>query len=186
MMKLVEIMLFFIIFLAFYHKFIFASESSSSSSSSSGPSTKKVDDNYELESFINEMGKVQKEIEKKYEHLRDGTSGKEDEYLKETTREQARFVFKFLDQDGNNNLDRAELIRFAKLTLSNDTESAETYADVTLHADKNNDKMLNFDEFYQPKVVYGGTSEDDHRNDEKHQHKDGHGYKKDPKIHNEL
>lgn len=133
--------------------------------------------------FAEGMAKVQGEIEKKYENLRKNSED-EDEYIKTTTKEQAKFVFRFLDRDGNGQLDRNELIRLAKLTISNDTESAETYADVTLHADQNADKLLSFDEFYQPKVVYGGTS--DHRRDEKHQHKDGHGYDRDPKHHEEL
>lgn len=139
--------------------------------------------NEDLLAFSKEMGKVQEKIDKKYEHLRDKPNG-EEEFIKKTTEEQGRFVFKFLDQDGNEKLDRQELIRFAKLTISNNTKSAETYADVTLHADKNGDKLLTFDEFYQPKIVYGETTEN--TRDEKHQHKHGHGYEKDPKHHEEL
>jgi len=134
------------------------------------------DDNYQ--SFHDQFQKVQQEIHSKYSKLQQQN---EHQYLLKVSEESARFIFNFLDTDHNKKLDKEELIRFGKITISNETDTATTFADVTMYADKDGDTMLTFEEFHQPEIHYGEqTSHDD---DHKHQHKEGHGYDKDPKHH---
>ena len=126
--------------------------------------------------FHDKLEKAHKAIADKYADLHEKDL---DQYLVKVTEENARFIFSYLDQDSNQMLDKSELVNMAKLTVSNDTETAETFAEVTLHSDKNGDKMLVFDEFYQPKIEHGPT-------DTRHQHKDGHGHDAKPRRHVEL
>ena len=119
--------------------------------------------------------KVQQQIEKKYAELK---KSDHHQYLVKVSDETAQFMFNYLDTNQDKFLNRDELINMGKLAVSNDTDTVETFADVTLQADKNDDKLLTFEEFYQPSIQYG--EQRDHH-DEFHQHKDGHGYHGDPK-----
>ena len=135
----------------------------------------------DMDKFVEEMERMQKDIEKKYKHLME-----KDEYgyYIKVSEEQAKFVFSYIDQDRNNFVDRDELIKFGKLTVSNNTESAEIWADTALLDDKNGDKMMSFEEFHSPLVQYGerhGESPD-----ERHQHRDGHLHEDDPISKDEL
>ena len=123
-----------------------------------------------------QIAKVQQEIEAKHQHLK---ASDHHQYLTKVTDETAKFIFKYLDHDHNELLDRTELINMGKLSISNDTATVETFADVTMQSDKNDDQMLSFDEFYQPSIEYG--EQRDHPDDHTHQHRDGHGYHGDPK-----
>ena len=133
-----------------------------------------------------EIAKVQHQIEKKYADIK---ASDYHQYLTKVSEETAQFMFKYLDTDHNELLDRDELVMMGKLAISNETTAAETFADVTLQSDKNDDKKLSFDEFFQPSIEYG--EQRDSHDDHAHQHRDGHGYHGDPKHdtryhHNEL
>ena len=132
----------------------------------------------DYQSFHDQFQKVHQEIQSKHAKLQQQN---EHQYLLKVSEESARFVFNFLDTDHNKKLDKNELIRFGKLTVSNETEGATTFADVALYADKDGDTMLTFEEFHQPEIHYGEQT--GHHDDHKHQHKEGHGYEKDPKDH---
>ena len=129
-----------------------------------------------LTTLQDQISKVQQKIEKKYADLKESDHH---QYLTKVNDETAQFMFTFLDTNNDKVLDRDELINMGKLAVSNDTETAETFADGTLQSDKNDDKLLSFDEFYQPSIEYGEYR--DHHEDKFHQHKEGHGYHGDPK-----
>lgn len=129
-----------------------------------------------VEDFLGDLKNAERQSEKKFEHL---SKENEHEYNTKVSESQAKFLFKFIDKDKNGLLDRKELILFGKLTISNDTESAEIWADMSLMEDKTGDKRLAFKEFYQPILQYGGTREKN-KKDPRHQHKDGHMHKNDP------
>lgn len=135
----------------------------------------------DMDKFVEEMERMQKDIEKKYKHLMEKD---EHGYYIKVSKEQAKFVFSYIDQDRNNFVDRDELIKFGKLTVSNDTESAEIWADAALLDDKNGNNMMSFEEFHSPLVQYGERHSEGP--DERHQHKDGHLHKDDPVTRHEL
>ena len=95
----------------------------------------------DMDKFVEEMKRMQKDIEKKYKHLMEKD---EHGYYIKVSKEQAKFVFSYIDQDRNNFVDRDELIKFGKLTVSNNTESAEIWADTALLDDKNGNNMMSF------------------------------------------
>lgn len=135
----------------------------------------------DMDKFVEEMERIQKDIEKKYKHLMEKD---EHGYYIKVSEEQAKLVFSYIDQDRNNFVDKDELVKFGKLTVSNNTESAEIWADTALLDDKNGDQMMSFEEFHRPLVQYGeryGESPD-----ERHQHKDGHLHENDPMARDEL
>ena len=88
----------------------------------------------DMDKFVEEMERIQKDIEKKYKHLMEKD---EHGYYIKVSEEQAKLVFSYIDQDRNNFVDKDELVKFGKLTVSNNTESAEIWADTALLDDKN-------------------------------------------------
>ena len=109
---------------------------------------------------------MEERVEKEHGHLREKD---EEAYQNKVNEANGRFIFGHMDKDKNGMLDREELINFGKLTFSDDVEASEIWADMTMESDKDKDKRLTFEEFYQPKVIHGQRSEDI---DARHLHKE--------------